>query len=279
MQVSSSGEITSSPITDTFELTEIVRLLTDFITHGADPKAARYLARKAMATSELAAWRIQEQSRRIAALERESVTDTLTGLINRRGFERELGHALSASQRHDETGAMIYIDLDDFKATNDTYGHNAGDVVLKHVASILHNNVRDTDRVARLGGDEFAVLMSRTSLKDAKNRTRVIEQSLNQAAIDWQDTIIPIQASLGTEVFGANDEEVAIIHRADQAMYTTKRIRAEVPVIVPAPAHRTPANDEIHIPSTKKPPLPSPTGPSPLNGGKGPHFSGGFGFC
>ena len=244
MQISPRGEIISNPIADTFELTVIVQQLADFITYGAEPQAARYLARKAMATSEHAAWRIKEQSRRIAELEQDSITDALTGLLNRRGFEGALQNALSEAQRHNENGAMIYIDLDEFKQTNDKHGHSAGDAVLQKVASVLRNGVRDTDKVARLGGDEFAVLMSRTTIAAAQNRATLLERALNHSAVDWQGTIVNIQASLGTELFGGLDEEVSIIQRADQAMYSTKRERAELPVIVPNPPHREPSNQD-----------------------------------
>lgn len=227
MQVRTNGKTTTAPITDTFELTELVQRLADFIAFGADPDSARYLARKAMATSEHAAWRIREQSRRIAELEQASLTDQLTGLLNRAGFEMELRRTLSESKRHEENGALIYIDLDEFKQTNDTFGHCAGDAVLKKAGSILQSNVRDSDRVARLGGDEFIVLMPRTKLEAAENRATVLEWALNHAAIDWQGEAVPIRASLGTECFGAGDEEVSIVARADQAMYHTKRTRAE----------------------------------------------------
>ncbi len=234
MQVDASGKIFIDAISDTFELTEIIHRLGEFISDGADPEAARYLARNAMATAEHAAWRIREQSERIAALERDSVTDPLTGLLNLRGFQQELHRALSDARRHDETGALIYIDLDQFKVINDTYGHCAGDAVLKRVASVLHSNVRDADRVARHGGDEFAVIMFRTELADAKHRADLLTWSLNHAAVDWQGSPIPVQASLGTEVFGANDAETTIIERADQAMYRSKQIRAEFPVMLPS---------------------------------------------
>ena len=103
---------------------------------------------------ELAAARSQ-----MAALEARADVDPLTDVLNRRGFERELKRSLAYVKRYGPSAALLYLDLDGFKAVNDRHGHAAGDAVLKAVAMVLSRHVRASDVVARLGGDEFAVLL------------------------------------------------------------------------------------------------------------------------
>ena len=218
-----------TPITDTIELTETIQSLMDAVRQGADPHTTNRIARKALSAAEHATWRIREQSRQITALERDAVTDPLTGVLNRRGFEAELAHALADGRRYGEHGALIYLDLDGFKQINDTLGHSAGDAVLRKFASILTGNVRDTDRVGRLGGDEFAVLMSRTTVENAAVRAEKIKRLIHASAIDWQGQAVSIRASLGTDYFGPDDDSSAVILRADRNMYRQKQERRRFP--------------------------------------------------
>src|SRR3546814_1418393 len=81
----------------------------------------------------------------------------MTGLLNRRGFGLELSRALARARRQNESGLLVMCDLDNFKAINDTYGHPAGDAILRAVGKALKRNTRESDYVARVGGDEFAV--------------------------------------------------------------------------------------------------------------------------
>ena len=96
---------------------------------------------------------------KIAEMEERADVDPLLDIFNRRGFERELKRSLAYVDRYGTEAALVYIDLDGFKAVNDRHGHAAGDAVLKAVAGRLTNHVRASDVVARLGGDEFAVVM------------------------------------------------------------------------------------------------------------------------
>ncbi len=223
--VPSVNNLTTIP--DSTELLEAVRILATALSGSLadtmDPGRVQYMARKALSAADLAAWRIREQSTRIAALERDAVTDPLTSLLNRRGFETEMRRTLADIKRYGEGGALLYIDLDGFKQTNDTHGHACGDAVLQKVAAVLRDGVRDTDRVARLGGDEFAVLLTRTSLENATLRAKALEWSLNHAAVAWDDGTIAIRASLGSEPFGEHDNQSDIIERADAAMYRAKQ--------------------------------------------------------
>lgn len=185
------------------------------------------IARRALTLAADAQTLIEEKEERIRRLESLSVTDELTGLLNRRGFQAQLRRALAAADRYEERGLLAYVDLDDFKPVNDTYGHAAGDEVLRRVARILYDNVRDTDCVGRLGGDEFAVLLTRTSPKDAVKRARWLEELVNTTVVDWQGRNIALRASFGFQRYGPNDDEHDLLKRADSAMYNAKRLRGD----------------------------------------------------
>ncbi len=143
--------------------------------------------------------RIAQLQRRIDQLEKLAVTDELTGLLNRRGIEQQLSRTLELSRRHGEPGLLVYVDLDGFKMVNDTYGHAAGDEVLKQVARLLTENVRCTDFVGRLGGDEFAVLLSRTSPENGMRRVQALSRMLNPRMIYWNGSMLSVGASFGLE--------------------------------------------------------------------------------
>src|SRR5258708_38522779 len=99
--------------------------------------------------------KLQQQRGRMEYRESLSVTDELTQIKNRRGFMTDLQRALAESKRNGNGGVLLMIDLDGFKAINDTHGHAAGDEVLIHAAGVLNGHIRPSDTVARLGGDEF----------------------------------------------------------------------------------------------------------------------------
>lgn len=167
--------------------------------------------------------RLEEQRKRIAYLESLSRTDELTGLLNRRGFMEELRRALGRARRAGEAGVVLYCDLDGFKAVNDRYGHSAGDAMLRHVATLLCQGVREIDAVARLGGDEFAVLLADTSRRDGSKRARALERALSQSHCVHQGVQLPVAVSIGQECYGAEDDADALLARADMAMYCAKR--------------------------------------------------------
>lgn len=183
----------------------------------------------ALGAAHAAETRIAELQQRVAELDRLAVTDELTGLLNRRGFEAEINRALAAAQRYQEAGVLIYVDLDGFKRINDTHGHAAGDEVLRQVARILMENVRHSDHVGRLGGDEFVLLFPRTAREDGLKRSDIIERLLNSTLVNWQGHTIALRASLGFQPFGLIADGRRLLHLADHSMYQTKRRRAEGP--------------------------------------------------
>ena len=168
---------------------------------------------------------VTRQKQLEAELETLASTDPLTGLRNRRAFERDAGRTLDHIVRYGRRAAVLMIDLDGFKAVNDRLGHQAGDAVLVRVATALRTGVRSTDIVGRLGGDEFAVFLAETSEAEA----RLVADKLRQrvAACGWKrgETELPISGSVGLAAFdvtsgeGLND----LLDRADRAMFLAKR--------------------------------------------------------
>ncbi len=165
------------------------------------------------------------QARRIALLETLSSTDEPTGLMNRRGFEREMQRLLANARRYGESGVIAVIDLDDFKSINDVYGHAAGDAVLASFGRALGAMVRQTDLVARLGGDEFALVLARSDTAGAMARIGEIEISLNTLVVPYASHRISVACSVGSTSIKGDDEFEILLQRADNAMYAQKRRR------------------------------------------------------
>jgi diguanylate cyclase (GGDEF)-like protein len=174
--------------------------------------------------------RIAEQGARIRHLEDLSITDELTGLLNRRGFRLELERALARARRHGETGILLLCDLDRFKPINDSFGHPAGDAVLCAVAELLHGQTRCSDYIARLGGDEFAVIMTDTAPRRATARAAGLRLRVNQSGLDWNDTRIAISASFGSAAYGPGSQFDSLMATADRELYRDKPPRLAVAV-------------------------------------------------
>lgn len=127
--------------------------------------------------------KFQYNAQEVAKLYRLATRDSKTDLFNARYFETQVKHEVAIAQRYKRAIAMILVDIDDFKKINDKYGYKMGDEMLKRVASIIRNNVRDTDVPARFGGEEFTVLLPETKIDRAKEmaerlRTMVLKDPL-----------------------------------------------------------------------------------------------------
>jgi diguanylate cyclase (GGDEF)-like protein len=146
--------------------------------------------------------------------------DALTGLANRLLFADRVAHALA---RRSGNVIVIYIDLDDFKPVNDTYGHEAGDVLLCAVAERLRDSLRPADTPARLGGDEFAVLLTDVAVADVSTIADRIMRNFG-AAVDLGDATIGIAASMGIAIADSGSMPAdELLRKADAAMYVAKR--------------------------------------------------------
>jgi len=193
------------------------------------PRETRELIERALTYAAEAQRTISEQQSRIEQLETLSMTDELTGLLNRRGFTDALSRALGNARRHDEEGLLVVIDLDGFKPVNDTFGHAAGDAMLKFVADFLGERVRTTDYLSRLGGDEFAILMVNGDLAPARHRAIELKAELNHATALINHTKVPIKASFGIAPYDRDASPEQVLHMADIAMYHDKRRRSPEP--------------------------------------------------
>ncbi len=165
--------------------------------------------------------------------------DTLTGLLNRRGFDSELQPMLARRRREsDPLLALLMIDLDRFKQANDTHGHAVGDEVLRCVAAIIQRAVRRTDLVARLGGDEFTVaLVSIDSVADAEQIARTIIDGIGKPMDLDNGITVQIGASIGVALVAESETSaVPALARADQAMYLVKQSGRGRARVAPLPA-------------------------------------------
>lgn len=154
------------------------------------------------------------------ALDLQARTDALTGLLNRRGFETQMAFGLAMARRSGRPLSLITVDVDHFKRVNDTYGHEAGDEVLRRLARTLEERLRGSDVIARLGGEEFVVLLPDTDLAGAQ----AIAQAVVQAMADQQDPVVgSITVSAGVaSMRGLQDNGTDILRRGDAALYEAK---------------------------------------------------------
>ncbi len=149
--------------------------------------------------------------------------DHLTGLYNRREFDRELKQALAHAKRDNHTHALCYLDLDQFKVVNDTCGHAAGDVLLKKLSDEIRHTLRKSDVFARLGGDEFAVLLLHCSIERATVVAESIRKLINDFSFQWDEKIFQISASIGmAKISNTANNADEILAAADMACYAVK---------------------------------------------------------
>jgi diguanylate cyclase (GGDEF)-like protein/PAS domain S-box-containing protein len=153
--------------------------------------------------------------------------DSLTGVRNRRQFEHDLSMLIDRCQRYGEEGAMLMLDLDGFKAINDTYGHRVGDDVLKAVATAIRRRLRSTDTVARLGGDEFAVLLPHVSKSKAAAVADDVSACIRDVTVMVGVHALHPNASIGVATIDRHTRSKdPVLIEADRAMYAHKRAAA-----------------------------------------------------
>lgn len=154
----------------------------------------------------------------------QATHDALTGLINRREFERRLQEAMDSSAADDAVHILCYMDLDRFKAVNDSCGHLAGDNMLREVAGLVREQVRDSDFVGRLGGDEFGTLLIGCPLDKARQIAADICNAIDQYRFVWQDKIFNIGISIGLVEIGHGSGSLQdVMSAADSACYVAKQ--------------------------------------------------------
>jgi diguanylate cyclase len=163
---------------------------------------------------------LQSELTRVSAKVRE---DQLTGALNRRGLQEEFERSSAASARRSEPLSLALLDIDNFKALNDTFGHAAGDSALIHLANVIRSSVRPMDVVCRYGGEEFVILLPATSLQDSVTVVSRLQRELTKRFFlhDNQRLLITFSAGLAERRPGETRDQA--IERADRAMYEAKR--------------------------------------------------------
>lgn len=161
----------------------------------------------------------------VQELQATAETDFLLGIRNRRGFERDLARAIAYIKRYQASAALIVVDVDRLKPINDTFGHAAGDEVLRSVAAALAGQVRSSDVVARLGGDEFAILLWNLSETDARAKAAAIEQAIDALSFVFRNSKVKAGASAGLAMLDGHADIGKALEAADGAMYLRKAQR------------------------------------------------------
>ena len=166
---------------------------------------------------------ITQRKRNETKILADALRDPLTGILNRRGFEKLAAESIA----NHEKGAVLYLDLNHFKTINDRFGHQAGDALLKAFGHRLEFCLRPEDILARLGGDEFAIVLPGVSVEDAKHvARRLVETAFEAYIIQGQE--IECTASVGIAFMPAHGEDLwHLVSVADQAMYNSKQISKE----------------------------------------------------
>lgn len=171
--------------------------------------------------------RVTQLKDSMADLKRETTTDLLTGLLNRKAFNVRLRRAISEFKAEGVPVSVLLLDVDHFKRVNDTYGHQTGDLVLRLIGRLLSDSVKGRDSSARYGGEEFAVLLSGTDLKGGVALANQIRLSLDNKHLVKKrstDEFGKITVSIGVAQVQPNDTAASLLDKADAAMYQAKQL-------------------------------------------------------
>lgn len=224
-------EAVPNPVEAVLELQSNVELSKDTVLlsrtgmeYAVEDSAAPIRDRDGKLTGVVLVFHDVSDSRKLAIqLSHQAAHDPLTGLFNRREFERRLELAIEALTRQSRQHALLYMDLDQFKIVNDTCGHSAGDELLRQITALLQPLVRDSDTLARLGGDEFGAFLENCSPESATRIAEKLRQTICSFQFVWQDKIFPIGVSIGLVNFSTNVLSLPdLLSAADTACYIAK---------------------------------------------------------
>ena len=224
-------QIIKEAITQNKEVEHKVAKAADDL-HQVNAELAKEMAERVVIESELSDMKsdladVRDDLSKSQAKEEESrkfaLHDALTGLPNRVLFEERLDHGLIQAKRHGWKLAVLFMDIDNFKNINDSYGHDLGDKVLLTVADRLQSSVREEDTVSRWGGDEFVCLLS--EFKQEADVTRLAEKIVSRIseAVKFNGTVLSIGVSVGIAIYPTDGKTADILFKnADTAMYKAK---------------------------------------------------------
>jgi diguanylate cyclase (GGDEF)-like protein len=151
-----------------------------------------------------------------------TIHDGLTGVPNRRHFEDFLERELARALRYDRPLSLMLFDIDHFKKTNDTFGHLAGDFVLRRLASVVNQTIRREELIARYGGEEFVVVMPETRITEARKFAERLRQLVAGTDFEFDERKIVVTISVGVACLAHGLTRDQFIHLADQALYQAK---------------------------------------------------------
>jgi len=163
--------------------------------------------------------------RRLAEAELLADRDPLAPVLNRRAFLRELSRTLAYCERYEAVASLIFFDMDEFKAVNDSFGHAAGDAALQAVAVTLSEHVRESDVVGRLGGDEFAVILAQAGREPAEAKAADLKRRIEAEPAVHGGSAIPLRVTYGVRTFERGMEAAQMLAEADAAMFVRKSLR------------------------------------------------------
>ncbi len=149
--------------------------------------------------------------------------DCVAPVPNRRAFMRRLTWAITMHERYGHPSTILYFDINDFKSINDTHGHAAGDLAIRHISQLLSNAMRESDFLARIGGDEFAIIMYYAGEEAARKRGQLIAEKLQNTPFIFAGKQIHLSTAFGVYAVRSGDDAESCLASADMSMYVDKR--------------------------------------------------------
>lgn len=165
-----------------------------------------------------------EEIRRIAGeIEFESIRDNLTGLYNRKAYNEKVAETLANLRRYNVSSCLMLCDVDNFKAVNDTFGHNVGDLALKKLAALFKKRLRNSDFISRYGGEEFVFILPHTDLHSAIRAGEGIRSYIDKSVFHFKGQRVPLKISIGISSFRKESDDDAVFEKADKALFLAKK--------------------------------------------------------
>jgi diguanylate cyclase (GGDEF)-like protein/PAS domain S-box-containing protein len=225
-----TGTVVEDPVAGCLRSGEVRRVASDTLLVRRDGKqifiddtAAPILDESGHIIGAVLVFRdVTDKRQLVEQLSHQASHDALTGINNRRDFERRLKRILDSPET-DRSSALLYLDLDQFKVVNDTCGHAAGDMLLRQISALMQAHIRSADGLARLGGDEFGILLECCPKETALRIANQLREKIRNFRFIWEKRIFTIGASIGlVPIPQANESISSLLIAADQACYAAK---------------------------------------------------------